>query len=69
MVCVELPHDFARLRHHTLEMVERYPSNIQIYFKNGTQFLVRPSYHAEVLRRLEGRVKTKPSSGAVGCSH
>jgi tetratricopeptide (TPR) repeat protein len=58
------PHDFERLRHHTLEMVERHPSNMQIFFKNSTEFLARPDYHAEVLHRLEERVKTKPSSGA-----
>jgi hypothetical protein len=58
------PHDFERLRHHTLEMVERHPSNMQIFFKNSTEFLARPDYHAEVLHRLEARVKTKPSHGA-----
>ena len=57
-------HDLERLRYHTLEMVERHPSNMQIYFKNGTEFLAKPDYHAEVLHRLEERVKTKPSHGA-----
>ena len=57
-------HDFERLRYHTLEMVERHPGNLQIFFKNSTEFLDRPSYEAEELHRLEERVKTKPSSGA-----
>ncbi len=58
------PHEFERLRHHTLEMVERHPSNMQIFFKNCTEFFAKPNYHAEVLHRLEERVKTRPSSGA-----
>jgi tetratricopeptide (TPR) repeat protein len=45
-------------------MIENHPSNTHIYFENSTEFLARPSYHAEVLRRLEDRVKTEPSSGA-----
>jgi len=58
------PQYFEQLRHHTLEMVQHHRANMQIYFKNGTEFLARPDYHAEVLRRLEERVKTKPSHGA-----
>jgi len=57
-------HDFERLREHTLRMIDHHPSNMHIYFENSTEFLSRPSYHAEVLGRLEGRVKAISSGGA-----
>ncbi len=56
--------DFERLREHTLQMIAFHPSNMHIYFKNSMEFLARPGYHAEVLHRLEDRVKTMPSSEA-----
>ena len=56
--------DFEELRKHTLQMIERYPSNVEIYFANSEQFFARPEYHAEVLRRMEERVKAKPSGNA-----
>ena len=58
-------HDFERLREHTLRMIDHHPSNMHIYFENSTEFLSRPSYHAEVLGRLEARVKAMPSGGGL----
>jgi tetratricopeptide (TPR) repeat protein len=57
-------HDFQRLRDETFKTIERDPSDSQIFFANDTEFLARPEYHAEVLQRMEERVKTKPSHGA-----
>jgi tetratricopeptide (TPR) repeat protein len=55
---------FEVLRDRTFKMIERDPSNADIGFANTTQFFARPEYHAEVLRRLEERIKAKPSHGA-----
>jgi tetratricopeptide (TPR) repeat protein len=67
-------HNFERLREHTLAMIDHHPSNMHIFFANVIEFLARPSYHAEVLHRLEDRVKTKPSAEAywvlaLTCQH
>jgi tetratricopeptide (TPR) repeat protein len=55
---------FEVLRDRTFKMIERDPSNAEIGFANTTAFFARPEYHAEVLRRLEERIKAKPSHGA-----
>jgi tetratricopeptide (TPR) repeat protein len=55
---------FEDLRTRTFQMIERDPSNTEIYFANTAEFLARPEYHAEVLRRLEERIKAKPSHHA-----
>lgn len=55
---------FEVLRDRTFRMIERDPSNAEIAFANTTEFFARPEYHAEVLRRLEERIKTKPSHDA-----
>jgi len=57
-------HDFEGLREQTFRAIERDPSDSEIYFANDAQFLARPEYHAEVLRRIEKRVTVKPSHGA-----
>ncbi len=56
--------DFEELRKHTLQMIERDPSNTEIYFANSAEFFARPEYHAEALRRMEERIKAKPSGSA-----
>ena len=55
--------NFARLRHHTLKMIEHHPDNMYIYFANFSEFYAKPEYQAEVVGRLEQQLEENPSSG------